>query len=119
MHSRTTAKKHFVEEFMSLLNGLLSNIEKAKKLRDRNADDHLLEFFNVQLAGNLNSGKHQVFVDSAAECEAETKIKLRACGKKIQQLVQTGRENAAAAAGIKLRACSEDFKTLGEKECIT
>ena len=112
-------KKHFVEECISLLTGLLSNIEKAKKLQDRNADDHLLEFFNVQLAGNLNFGKHQVFVDSAAECEAETKIKLRACGKEIQQLVQTGRENAAAAAGIKLRACSEDFKTLGEKECIT
>ena len=90
MHSRTTAKKHFVEEFMSLLNGLLSNIEKAKKLRDRNADDHLLEFFNVQLAGNLNSGKHQVFVDSAAECEAETKVKLRACGKKFNNWFRLG-----------------------------
>jgi len=72
-------KKYFVEEFMSLLIGLLSNVEKAKKLRDRNNEDHLLEFFNIQLAGNLNFGKHQVFIDGAAECEAETKAKLRAC----------------------------------------
>ena len=111
-------KKHFAEEFMSLLTGLLANIEKAKKLQDRNADDSLLEFFNVQLAGPLNFGKHQVFVDSAAECDAETKVKLKACGKEIQQLVQTGREKAADAARINLQACSEDFKTFGEKEWI-
>ncbi len=63
-------KKHFVEEFMSLLTWLLSNIEKAKKIQDHVADDHLLDFFNLKLAGTLNFGKHQVFVDSAAESEA-------------------------------------------------
>jgi hypothetical protein len=112
-------KKHFVEEFMSLLTGLLSNIEKAKKLRDRNADDHLLDFFNIQLGSHLNFGKHQTFMDSAAECEAEVKAKLRACGKEIQIMVQTGREKAITAARTKLQACSEDFKTFGENEWKT
>ena len=58
-------------------------------------------------------------MDSAAECEAEVKAKLRECGKEIQKLVQTGRENTIAAARTKLQACSEDFKTFGENEWRT
>ncbi len=112
MHSTTTAKK-IVEEFMSLLTGLFSNIEKAQTMQDHLAKDHFLDFFTFKLAGTLNFCKHQVFVDSAAECEAESKIKLIACGKEIQQLVHTGREKAADAARSKLRACSDDFKTFG------
>jgi len=109
-------KKHFFDEFISLLTGLMSNIEKTKRLREQNSEDRLLEFFNIKLDGPLNFGKHQTFVDSAAECDAETKAKLRACGKEIQLLVQAGREKATAAARVKLQACSEDFKTFGEQE---
>jgi hypothetical protein len=112
-------KKYFVEEFMSLLTGLFSNIEKAQTMQDHLTNDRLLDFFSFELKGTLNFGKHQVFVDSAAECEAETKVKLIACGKEIQQLVHTGREKAADAARSKLRACSDDFKTFGENEWIT
>ena len=112
-------KKHFYTEFISLLTGLISNIEKTKRLQDHNSEDRLLEFFNVKLDGPLNFGKHQIFVDRAAECDAETKAKLRACGKELQLLVQAGREKTIAAARIKLQACSEDFKTFGEKEWMT
>ncbi len=104
---------------MSLLTGLLSKIEKAKKLPDHNTEDSLLEFFDIQLTGRLNFGRHQVFIDGAAERKAETKAKLTTRGKEIQQLVQTGRENTIAAARIKLQACSEDLKTLGEHEWMS
>jgi hypothetical protein len=59
-------KKHFVEEFMSLLTGLFPNLEKAKTMQDHYVNDHLLDFFTFKLAGTLNFGKHQVFADSAA-----------------------------------------------------
>ena len=81
-------KKHFFEEFISLLTGLMSNIETTKRLREHNNDDRLLDFFNIKLDGPLNFGKHQTFIDRAAECDAETKTKLKACGKEIQLLVQ-------------------------------
>ena len=55
-------------------------------------------------------------MDSTAKCDAKTKAKLRACGKEIQLLVQTGREKATATARIKLQASSEDFKTFSEEE---
>ena len=109
-------KKYFVDEFISLLTGLLNNIETTKKLREHNSDDRLLEFFNLKLDGPLNFGKHHVFVESAADCDAEIKAKLRTCGKEIQLLVQAGREKATAAARIKLQECSEDFTTFGEQE---
>ena len=108
-------KKHFCEEFMSLLIGLISNIESIKKLQNCNSEERLLEFFNIQLKP-LNFGKHQVFADVAAECEAEIKPKLKECGKEIQLMVHAWREKSAAAARIKLQACSEDFKTFGEEE---
>ena len=108
-------KTHFREEFIFLLTGLISSIQTTKKLQDCNSEERLLEFFNLKLSP-LNFGKNQIFADIAAECDAEIKSKLRACGKEIQLMVQAGRENATAAAHIKLRACSEDFTTFGEQE---
>jgi len=109
-------KKHFYDEFISLLTCFLSNIESTKRLREYNSEDRLLEFFNLKLSGPLNFGKHQTFVAEAAECNSEMKTRLRACGKEIQQLAQAAREKATAAARIKLQACSEDFTTFGEQE---
>ena len=106
-------QKHFVDEFISLLTGLMSSLETTKKLREHNSDDRLLEVFNIKLDGPLNFGKHHVFVESAAECDAEIKAKLRACGKEIQLMVEAGRGKAIAATRIKLQVCSEDFKTFG------
>jgi hypothetical protein len=68
----------------------LNNIETTKKLREHNSDDRLLEFFNIKLDGPLNFGKHHVFVESAAECDAEIKAKLRTCGKEIQHWSKPG-----------------------------
>ncbi len=74
-------KKHFAEEFISLLTGLMSNIEATKRLQEHNSDDRLLVFFSIKLDSPLNFGKHHIYIDSAAECDAETKTRLRACGK--------------------------------------
>jgi hypothetical protein len=76
-------KKHIYDEFISLLTGLISSIESTKKLKKSNTEDHLLEYFDIQLKP-LNFGKHKVFSDIAAECDAEMKSKLRECGKEIQ-----------------------------------
>ena len=108
-------KAHFCGEFISLLTGLFSNLETTRKLREHNSETRLLEFFNIKLCGQLNFGKNQVFVDCAAECDAEIKAKLRECGKDIQLLVQAGREKATATASIELKACSENFTIFGEK----
>ena len=97
----------------------MSNIEATKRLREHNSDDRLLDFFSIKLDSPLNFGKHQIFIEKAAECDAETKTRLRACGKEIQLLVQAGREKATAAARTKLQACSEDFKTFGEHEWMS
>ncbi len=48
MHSMTTAKTLRQRIHVSA-HWPLSNIEKAKKRRDRNADNHLLDSFNIQL----------------------------------------------------------------------
>jgi hypothetical protein len=109
-------RKHFAKEFMLLLAGFMSNAEKAKKMDGHIKDDRLFNFFNIKLDGPIKFGKHQIFDDCAADCEAEAKTKLRACGMEIQKLVQLGREKATEAARNKLQACSEDFKTFGEKE---
>jgi hypothetical protein len=55
-------------------------------------DDRLFNFFNIKLDGPIKFGKHQIFDECAADCEAEAKTKLRACGMEIQKLVQLGRE---------------------------
>lgn len=112
-------KKHFAEEFISLLIGLMTNIEKAQKLKDHNNDDRLLDFFDIKLRGPLNFGKHKIFEETAAECDNEAKHELRECGAKLQKLVQAGRERAIDASRAKLQACSEDFKAFGEKEWRT
>jgi hypothetical protein len=109
-------RKHFAKEFMLLLAGFMSNAEKAKKMDGHIKDDRLFNFFNIKLDGPIKFGKHQIFDDCAADCEAEAKTKLRACGMEIQKLVQLDREKATEAARNKLQACSEDFKTFGEKE---
>lgn len=108
--------KHFLKEFMLLLTGFMSNAEKAKKMDGHTKSDRLFNFFNIKLDGPIKFGKHQIFDDCAADCEAEAKAKLRACGMEIQKIVQLGREKATEAARNKLRACSEDFKTFGEIE---
>ncbi len=80
--------KHFVEEFISLLTGFMSTAEKAKKLEDHHKVNRLFNLFIIQLTGHIKLGKPQVLKDGAADCDAEAKAKLRACGKEIQKLVQ-------------------------------
>jgi hypothetical protein len=90
------------------------NWMKAKLKQIRQFSMKLI--FSAKLDGPIKFGKHQIFDDCAADCEAEAKAKLRACGMEIQKIVQLGREKATEAARNKLRACSEDFKTFGEIE---
>jgi hypothetical protein len=109
-------RKHFFQEFTSLLTGLISNLEATRKLRDHNSQEHLLDFFNIKLDGQINFGKNQIFINCAARCNDTIQAKLRTCGKEIQMLVEAARKEVTAEACTKLQACSEDFTTFGEQE---
>ncbi len=73
-----------------------------KTMNGHNKDDRLFNFCNFKLDGPIKFGIHQIF-DCAADCEAEAKTKLRACGMEIQKSVQLGREKANEAARNKYK----------------